>query len=167
MRTKGNLFKRFWPLVIFLFLMAGTAFTYAFWDSLNKSDTQDITIGEGVTLIVTCDVEPEGTLVPESAILKEGDVTEVEYTYTVSLDKEIIEPLSLTVICSEITIDGNENLGNLVNVSIEAPEEIQNTSVTVTVKVTLDEPDTEEDYNSVINQDISLKLEFTALNQEN
>ncbi|MGB4014590.1 MAG: hypothetical protein WBL47_02050, partial [Bacilli bacterium] len=67
-----------------------------------------------MTLSINKVVYLEGTLVPEEAVLKAGDVTEVVYKYTVSLDKddkEILEPLNLVVECMNKAIDNNEALG--------------------------------------------------------
>ena len=92
MSAQKSYFRRYWPFVLIFVLALVTVFSYAYWDSLQESDDiDDITIGEGVTLSINKEVDLEGTLVPEEAVLKEGDVTEVVYKYTVSLDKEILE----------------------------------------------------------------------------
>ncbi|MGI6677309.1 MAG: hypothetical protein ACOX5N_07740 [Bacilli bacterium] len=142
MSAQKSYFRRYWPFVLIFVLALVTVFSYAYWDSLQESDDiDDITIGEGVTLSINKVVVLEGTLVPEEAVLKAGDVTEVVYTYTVSLDKEISEELNLVVECTNKAIDNNEALGDFFNVTITPDSTtIQNSPVEVTVKVTLNAP---------------------------
>jgi hypothetical protein len=168
MSAQKSYFRRYWPFVLIFVLALVTVFSYAYWDSLEKSDDiDDITIGEGVTLSINKVVVFEGTLVPEEAVLKEGDVTEVVYKYTVSLDKEISKALNLDVECTNKAIDGNEALGHLFTVTItpDLPTTIQNSPVEVTVKVTLNAP-TEDEYDQIAGQQLSFTLNFTASKQE-
>jgi hypothetical protein len=165
MSAQKSYFRRYWPFVLIFVLALVTVFSYAYWDSLEKSDDiDDITIGEGVTLSINKVVVLEGTLVPEEAVLKEGDVTEVVYKYTVSLDKEISEPLNLVVECTNKAIGNNEDLGHLFNVTItpDLPTTIQNSSVEVTVKVTLNAPATKAEYDQIAGKQLSFTLNFTA-----
>lgn len=165
MSAQKSYFRRYWPFVLIFVLALVTVFSYAYWDSLQESDDiDDITIGEGVTLSIDKVVDSEGTLVPEEAVLKPGDVTEVVYTYTVSLDKEISEPLNLVVECTNKAIDNNEDLGDFFNVTItpDLPTTIQNSSVEVTVKVTLNAPTTPGEYDQIKGKQLSFTLNFTA-----
>lgn len=167
MSAQKSYFRRYWPFVLIFVLALVTVFSYAYWDSLQESDDiDDITIGEGVTLSINKVVDLEGTLVPEEAVLKEGDVTEVVYKYTVSLDKEISEELNLVVECTNKAIDNNEDLGDFFNVTITPDSTtIQNSSVEVTVKVTLNAP-TEAEYDQIAGKQLSFTLNFTASKQE-
>ena len=167
MSAQKSYFRRYWPFVLIFVLALVTVFSYAYWDSLQESDDiDDITIGEGVTLSINKEVDLEGTLVPEEAVLKEGDVTEVVYKYTVSLDKddkEILEPLNLVVECTNKAIDNSEALGNFFNVTITPDSTtIQNSSVEVTVKVTLNAPETKAEYDQIAGKQLSFTLNFTA-----
>ncbi|MGB4332102.1 MAG: hypothetical protein WBJ70_01920 [Bacilli bacterium] len=123
-----------------------------------------------MTLSINKVVYLEGTLVPEEAVLKAGDVTEVVYKYTVSLDKddkEILEPLNLVVECMNKAIDNNEALGDFFNVTITPDSTtIQNSSVEVTVKVTLNAPTTKAEYDQIAGKPLSFTLNFTASKQE-
>ncbi|MGB3997489.1 MAG: hypothetical protein WBL36_03420 [Bacilli bacterium] len=168
MSAQKSYFRRYWPFVLIFVLALVTVFSYAYWDSLQESDDiDDITIGEGVTLSINKEVDLEGTLVPEEAVLKEGDVTEVVYKYTVSLDKEILEALNLVVECTNKAIDNNEALGDFFNVTITPDSTtIQNSSVEVTVKVTLNAPTTPGEYDQIKGQQLSFTLNFTASKQE-
>lgn len=168
MSAQKSYFRRYWPFVLIFVLALVTVFSYAYWDSLEKSDDiDDITIGEGVTLSFNKVVVLEGTLVPEEAVLKEGDVTEVVYKYTVSLDKEILEALNLVVECTNKAIDNNEALGDFFNVTITPDSTtIQNSSVEVTVKVTLNAPATKAEYDQIAGKPLSFTLNFTASKQE-
>ena len=164
MSAQKSYFRRYWPFVLIFVLALVTVFSYAYWDSLQESDDiDDITIGEGVTLSIKKVVDSEGTLVPEEAVLKEGDVTEVVYKYTVSLDKEILEALNLVVECTNKAIDNNEALGDFFNVTITPDSTtIQNSSVEVTVKVTLNAPATKAEYDQIAGKQLSFTLNFTA-----
>lgn len=168
MSAQKSYFRRYWPFVLIFVLALVTVFSYAYWDSLQESDDiDDITIGEGVTLSINKVVYLEGTLVPEEAVLKEGDVTEVVYKYTVSLDKEILEALNLVVECTNKAIDNNEALGDFFNVTITPDSTtIQNSSVEVTVKVTLNAPATKAEYDQIAGKQLSFTLNFTASKQE-
>lgn len=168
MSAQKSYFRRYWPFVLIFVLALVTVFSYAYWDSLQESDDiDDITIGEGVTLSINKVVYLEGTLVPEEAVLKEGDVTEVVYKYTVSLDKEILEALNLVVECTNKAIDNKEALGDFFNVTITPNSTtIQNSSVEVTVKVTLNAPATKAEYDQIAGKPLSFTLNFTASKQE-
>lgn len=165
MSAQKSYFRRYWLFVLIFVLALVTVFSYAYWDSLQKSDDiRDITIGEGVTLSINKVVDlKKGTLVPEEAVLKEGDVTEVVYKYTVSLDKKIKEPLNLVVECTNKAIGNNEDLGDFFNVTITPDSKtIQNSSVKVTVKVTLNAPESEAEYDQIKGKQLSFTLNFTA-----
>ena len=164
MSAQKSYFRRYWPFVLIFVLALVTVFSYAYWDSLQESDDiDDITIGEGVTLSINKEVDLEGTLVPEEAVLKEGDVTEVVYKYTVSLDKEILEALNLVVECTNKAIDNNEALSDFFNVTITPNSTtIQNSSVEITVKVTLNAPATKDEYDQIAGKQLSFTLNFTA-----
>lgn len=164
MSAQKSYFRRYWPFVLIFVLALVTVFSYAYWDSLQESDDiDDITIGEGVTLSINKVVVVEGTLVPEEAVLKEGDVTEVVYKYTVSLDKDILEPLNLVVECTNKAIDNKEDLGHLFNVDITRKSTtIKNSPVEITVKVTLNAPTTPDEYDQIKGKQLSFTLNFTA-----
>ncbi len=164
MSAQKSYFRRYWPFVLIFVLALVTVFSYAYWDSLQESDDiDDITIGEGVTLSINKVVVVEGTLVPEEAVLKEGDVTEVVYKYTVSLDKEILEPLNLVVECTNKAIDNNEALGDFFKVTITPKSTtIKNSPVEVTVKVTLPAPVPKAVYDQINGKQLSFTLNFTA-----
>lgn len=171
MTNEKNFFRRNWPFVLVLVLLLVTVFSYAYWDSLQETDTpDDIIIGEGVTLSINKNVTASGTLVPEGAILKDGDVTEVVYEYTVTLDNQAAEDLDLTVTCTEKKINDNAELGDLfnVNIALSANEVNADSPVTVTVTVTLKAADEISDvqYNLINNQVLSFTLNFTAAKAE-
>jgi|GEM_PF-875423 len=170
MSAQKSYFRRYWPFVLIFVLALVTVFSYAYWDSLKKSDNiRDITIGEGVTLSINKVVDLKGNLVPEEAVLKEGDVTEVVYTYTVSLDKEILEEeeLNLVVECTNKAIDNNDALGDFFDVDINPKSTtIQNSPVEITVKVTLNAPTTKDEYDQIAGKQLSFTLNFTASKQE-
>ena len=169
MSAQKSYFRRYWLFVLIFVLALVTVFSYAYWDSLQESDDiRDITIGKGVTLSIDKVVDlKKGTLVPEEAVLKEGDVTEVVYKYTVSLDKKISEPLNLVVECTNKAIGNNPDLGKFFKVTITPDSTtIQNSSVEVMVKVTLSGPIPKAEYHQIAGKQLSFTLNFTASKQK-
>jgi len=153
-------------VVLLLFLVAGSATAFAFWDNLTDETDVTVTVGEGVTLSVTPDTFSDGNLVPEGVVLKDGDVESIEIEYTVSLDQDILNALDLNVTVSNKLINGSADNIGLVNIDVNpSTTTIQNSDVTVTVTVTLTEPSTQAEYDAIINGDITFDLTFEATQQ--
>lgn len=150
-----------------LLVLGGSASAYAWWDTLQQTSNETITIGEGVTLNVnaTATVPAGKVLVPAGVVLKANDVESVVLTYDVFLDFAATSDLPLTVTASNILINGSATNAGLVNVNISLAQNVVNsTAVVATVTVTLTEPTTEAEYLAIANQDITFTLTFTATN---
>ncbi|MDD4355488.1 MAG: hypothetical protein PHP61_06290 [Candidatus Izemoplasmatales bacterium] len=159
------MFKKFMAAIAVAIVLGGSAFAYAWWDNLDQTQEETLTIGQGVTLEVAASaVAPEGKfLVPTGAVLKANDVTEIVLTYNVALDQAVINPLTLSVVASDVLINADATYADLVNINIvKAETTVNNADVLVTVTVTLTEPATELAYNAVHNQPITFTLSFSA-----
>jgi hypothetical protein len=176
-------------IVLIVFLVA-FAFTFtsavAYWST--ELDTTNIVVEVSdvdASLIVDDNNEEfTGYLVPEGYAFFVGEVTEVVFTYEVSLDKELINIQSLVVEKLEVTIGGETTYAHLVEVTIGDEIDIKeydlyNDIVTVIVRVRLIEPiDSEEAlekgisldrvnvedslgaYESIKGQQINIKIGF-------
>ncbi|MFA5275121.1 MAG: hypothetical protein WC339_06605, partial [Candidatus Izemoplasmatales bacterium] len=75
----------------------------------------------------------------------------------------VINPLTLSVVASDVLINADATYADLVNINIvKAETTVNNADVLVTVTVTLTEPATELAYNAVHNQPITFTLSFSA-----
>jgi len=157
--------KKIIAALLIAVVLGGSAFAYAWWDNLAKTEEETLTIGSGVTLeVAAVATAPVGkVLVPESVVLKANDVESITLTYNVKLDQTAINPLTLTVSASDILIAGSATNAGLVNIDItQASPTVNGTDVLVTVVITLTEPTTVLIYNAIINQPITFTLSFTA-----
>ena len=128
-------------MLVVTLMFAGTGVAYGYWDNLVVEENNvTITVGEGVTLTVSVkDAIPTGVLVPSGAVLKTGDLTQVQFTYNVKLDKTVLTDLDLTVVASNIQINGSSTNASLVNIVItdDNSAKVNSTDVVVTITVTL------------------------------
>lgn len=163
---KQNILKISLVVVLVLALFGLTITSFAFWDQLTQTENETIVIGEGTTVSVAAVVTvPEGKfLVPAGVVMGTNDVSSVELTYEVEIDKELVDALDLSVIASSVLIDGSAENAGLVNINIALAQATINAGdkVLVTVTVTLDEPTSQAQYDAVKNGDITFTLTFTA-----
>jgi len=159
------MFKKLTVLLLALFVLGGSFVAYSYWDTLNKTESEIVIVGQGVTLqVAAVATAPAGkVLVPSGVVLKANDVTSIVLTYHVKLDLEVVSALALTVTADDILINSDGTYAGLVNIEIVKGEAtVNNTDVLVTVTVTLTEPANETAYNAIINQPISFNLNFTV-----
>lgn len=153
--------------ILILFVVFGLGLSIsAVWDVLSKrDDNNNVTLSDNVELVVSETVGNTGNLVPESAVLKEGDVTSVTYTYVVSLDKtkQLQNALNATVAVENVKIDGSDTYSDLVNVVISNESfTLAEDEVTVTVTISLNEPENMDQVNAIMNKTISFDVVFNA-----
>lgn len=147
-------------------LLSGTAFAFSWWDNLSQTQSETVTIGEGVTLTVNAVAEaPAGSyLVPAGVVLKANDVESIVLTYNVKLDQTVLSDLNLDITASNVLIGGDATNSSLVNINIsQASSTVNDSDVLVTVTVTLSQPSSFEIYNVIKNQVITFDLTFEAL----
>ena len=143
-------------------MVGGSALAFAWWDRLEAENNVTIGVGQGVTVSVNLDEQTTGNLVPTGAIMKTGDVNEVDVEFTVSLSVDPEQLLNLNVATSNVLIGGEPGNAGLVNTSVTNPGTIQNVPVTVIITVTLNEPANQTEYDDIINQNITFNVTFTA-----
>lgn len=163
--------RKLLALLVLFVVIGGSAGAFAYWDNLSVDDADNsITIGNGVDLSFIESVGATANLVPAGVIVKAGDVTEVVYTYNVSLNETLAAPLTLNVTVDGFAINGNTTLGSaLVNSEVTVDAVVSTTGAinggsptVVTVTITLLEPATEADYLLVANQPITFNVNLTA-----
>jgi hypothetical protein len=176
--------------LIIIAVLIGFAFTFtsavAYWSVEIDSGNVDVEISEVEASLEIIDLNEHvtGWLVPEGYDFFLGEVTEVEFTYEVSLDRELVRTVNLIVEKMVVTINGETTYAHLVEVIIGGETDIKNYDlyndlVTVVVKVRLIEPiDAEEaiqrgldasrvnvedsigTYEAIRGQEISIELGF-------
>ena len=159
------MFKKIVIAIALLFVVGGSSLAYAWWDSLDKTQSETLSIGQGVTLrVAAVATAPAGkVLVPADAVLKADDVTSIVLTYNVDLDLTVVDPLDLSVTATNVEVGGSTANASLVNISIsQSSATVNDADVLVTVTVTLSQPADFATYVAVINKTISFDLLFAA-----
>lgn len=157
--------KKLTVALLALVALGGTVGAFSYWDTLAKTEAETLTVGEGTELVVAAVAEaPAGkVLVPSGVVLKANDLESITLTYNVNLNQTSVADLNLAVVASNIEINGSTANAGLVNIAITtAAPTVNNSTVLVTVVVTLTEPTTEAEYLAIINQAITFDLTFTA-----
>ena len=176
--------------IVIIVILIGFAFTFtsavAYWSLEIDTSNVDVEISEQEASLEIIDLNGSvtGWLVPEGYDFFSGEVAEVEFTYEVSLDKELVRTVNLIVEKMVVTINGETTYAHLVEVIIGGEKDIKNYDlyndlVTVVVKVRLLEPidaaeaiqrgldassvnvvDSIGAYESIRGQEISIELGF-------
>ena len=160
--------RRLVLVLVALVTFGGTVGAYAWWDNLTETRTNEtLTIGEGADLTITVNASAEAgkTLVPSGALLGANDVTSYTFTYDLVLSKQLASDLTLTATVSNIQIDGATTNASLITVTptYSLSQTINaDTTVVVTLTVTMAEPSTEAIYNAVANGVITFDVTFNA-----
>jgi|LGVF01.2.fsa_nt_gb hypothetical protein len=171
-----------WLLLLILSLLLTTTLSYSYWDgNINPINNNQINVGVGTSLQITETIRPiDGSyLVPDSVFMGPDDVTEIILGYDVTLNKQG----RLSITASDILVDGQPDAYNLIVIDIylEDPNEIASNSLLTTlteqnvqndfiedvyVRVSLNMPADEAEYNYIRLANISFTLEFEALELE-
>ncbi len=152
-------------LLVVLAAFGGTVSAYSWWDTLQVTQSETLTIGEGTDLVLAVNATaPAGkVLVPDGVVLGVNDVDEIVLSYDVNLSKEAQSDLELNTSVSNLLIDGDDTYISYVVIDVTpSTVDINDDTITVTVTVTLTEPLTEVIYNAVVNGDITFDLTFNA-----
>jgi hypothetical protein len=160
--------KKLITTVAMLLFMGITFISYSYWDSLQKKENVNISIGKATTLLVSITENvPEGkTLIPADVLQGINDITSVSIKYSVKLDKIPIVSPALNVEANDIKIGGETTYSDLVVISISKPDIVSGDFADVTVLISLkkqSEGITEEAYNAINSQLITFELIFTAI----
>jgi hypothetical protein len=104
-------------------MILGTTTAFAVWDTLTDSESgNNVQIGQGLDLSTTTTVTVADwldgdQLVPSSAILQNGDVTEANAIYDVNFTGDLIANLYLDVNYDSLLIGGVSTYNSLVNIT--------------------------------------------------
>lgn len=158
--------KKLTVLLLAIFALGGTVTAYSWWDTLQETQSETLTIGEGTDLTLNAvATAPAGkVLVPAGVVMKANDVDSITLTYNVKLDQTVLSDLTLDVVASNVLVGGAAANAGLVDINITHAGAVNGSDVLVTVVVTLNEPADEATYNAVINEAITFDLTFTAIN---
>jgi hypothetical protein len=179
--------KRFFCLAIivalFCALIAMTASTFAYWDTLTKTDTPIVEIGEGTEVFVNVTLPNDRKLIPEGAIKKNNadgkeDVYYIDLVYNVNLSHTPANALDLVVKTTNVKIDGDDTNASLVVISCKTSTDdyeairvggytyddilVDDEAVPIVIRVELLEPIDETQYLAVANKQITFDLIFSA-----
>jgi|GEM_PF-1323721 len=176
-------------VLLFFFLFAGSSIGYAVWDERQMHfEDIDIIIGEGAQLSVVSVVEdPDATtrLVPLGAFRGRNDIDHYIYEYTVAFNKEgylligaydltvgdVENPFSLFNVAIAIEGEGFEAATDTLLIELEEDGPFYDSDngfhlVTVQVKVFMDVPADEQQYESVKQGRLSFSLSFEAIEKD-
>ena len=164
MKNKKN--KRLITLLLPLLLLSGVsavASTYAWWNTLTKTQNETVQLGTGVAVTVGVDLPQDKALIPAGNLVNSDTQTEkVTLKYKVGFDGDVTKTFTLSVVASDVKIAGTVTHAALVNIVITAPGWIDNAGGIVTVEVTLGEPANQTDYEAIAGKAITFNLTFTT-----
>ena len=145
-------------------LLFMTFSTFAYWYSVEQTSRGAILVGEDTTLTVTVGEQTDGYLVPAGYALHTDEVEEVVLSFGAELSRKetISRPLDFAVEIRNVTIGATTDYAYLVNFAIDAPATIQNEAITVTLTITLSEPETQAIAEAIYNQEISFQIILSA-----
>ena len=179
--------KRLQILIIILLIVA-LAFTstaaVAYWNDVNNNSNVVIEFGgeQAKLEIVESGESFTGRLVPEGKAFFIGEHEEAVFTYTVSVDKELVKSVNLIVEAMDILIGDSGEYAHLVEVTIngtlnEHTNELFNSDVEIVVVIKLLEPldldevenledanveDSAAAFEAIKGQDLSFTLSFSV-----
>lgn len=165
---RKNLNKVSLILLLFSFLLTGVMFAY--WANSVSGDQTElantITIGAGEELTTTINAQEvfktTGKLVPVG-YESEGSVSEIQIKYNILLSPN--EAGASGVVANlQVTYESLDSPLLIVNITTTSEEIVADgEAVIVTVKITLQEPQNVEEYNSVANLNFNISLTFKAV----
>ena len=165
-------------LIFIMFMLLSTGVSYTYWDgNINPINSSELNIGVGTTLLVFKNISPDNgtTLVPEGVFMGETDVDEMLFSFIATINKAGV----LNIIVKDVFINESLDIYNSLTFDIyfAEPNVINQTNSSIIldtknvdkkyttevfVKVSLNMPENEEQYNFVKNASISFYLEFKA-----
>ena len=127
-------------ITILLIALGFTTLAVRYWNEVSKLENHDqYWFSRCVELtIVNISEAFNGVLVPEGCATYVGEVEEVEFTYSVSLNKEVLNAQNLIIEAFDVTIDNDTEYAHLVQVYIEdelGRKELDYFNEVVTIKI--------------------------------
>ncbi|MFA5007049.1 MAG: hypothetical protein WC509_06255 [Candidatus Izemoplasmatales bacterium] len=174
--------------IIALALLGTSIGAYAWWDNLQQTRSNDLTIGYGVRLVVDGKVEDVRQLVPAGsfyAAYQEDYTTSYQIVYTLSLEEPLKDGMTadlnvdLTSFVLGTYADGYNNVASPISIdvnglglsatgewNVEDAFTFGDNEVTVTVTITLADngADFASDYAAIKGQTPTFDLGFTVVN---
>ncbi len=147
-----------------LMLLFMTFSTFAYWYTVDQTSRGAVLVGQETTLTVTVGEQTDGYLVPPGWAIYDDEFAEVVVSFSAELSRKesVARPLDMAVEVRNATLGGSTEYAYLVNFSIEAPTTIQDVAVTVSIHVTLTEPETQAIAEAIYNQEISFQVVVTV-----
>ncbi|HHZ11581.1 MAG TPA: hypothetical protein GYA05_02590 [Acholeplasmataceae bacterium] len=153
--------------------------TFAYWTNFvkdaEKKDDQSVTIGTGKAVTTSVNVRASSgkTLVPEGRVddCNEQDATDqvvlsYNVTWTAEGDQANGVLGKLSVVISNVAIGGRTDLANFVTATVASGNNsnitLNGEAVTVTIEVTLKEPENKDDYEAIAGKDITFDVTFSV-----
>ena len=175
-------------ILIIILLVVALAFTstaaIAYWNDVNTNSNVVIEFGgEQANLeIVESGDSFTGRLVPDGRAFFIGEYEEATFTYTVSVDKELVNSVNLIVSVTDVLIGESSEYAHLVEVTINGTKdshtnELFNSAVDIVVVIKLLEPldasevenpedanveDSAAAFNAIKGKDLSFTLNFSV-----
>ncbi|HHW99873.1 MAG TPA: hypothetical protein GX740_01035 [Acholeplasmataceae bacterium] len=162
-----------------LLLIAMAALTFAFWDQLFTNDSGNIDVGVGKTIEITKTiVSGEGKrLVPVGALQGEHDVYHIEEEFTITFSEklandalnnyQLIVSLENVRTADEVDVDTyGLIIFEIAGKELRITDEVKTVSIPaeeinkVNLKITLENPKTEDEYNAIAGKTIKYTLSF-------
>lgn len=148
---------------VFLSVIFGTSSAFISWqEDYDPLDELKIVELNQNTKVQKLSI-PEGkNLVPIGAVLSENDINEISYTFAYDISENEIDSINVSNIIFEKDNQTYDGLSDLLNFDIilEDYTELQDT-VLVHVTISLNMPETIEQYNMLINSSISYTLDIS------
>ncbi|MDY0278058.1 MAG: hypothetical protein RBQ97_08235 [Acholeplasma sp.] len=170
------------PILLLVFVLLTTTTAFAYWDSLQSKESNSLTIGEGTSITVNATTADHTGkhLVPSTALIKDGDVTSLEFTYSITLDNITEHDTFLNIETKIDDSDTNINFNlihlettwkysdessfvafNVSNLPNLVDSQVSKT-VNVKITMTMDEPSNKDEYLAIASAVISFDVTFTA-----
>ncbi len=148
---------------VLLSLLLGTMYAYQQWQEQGTNiDFSNVSALSQTSKIITLSAPSGKTLVPNGAILGMNDVNVIYYTYQINLDEEH----SLNVMASNVTFNKNNTTFSDTDGMLMFEFDIEmigDNFAEVSVRVSLNMPDSKEQYDRIIGSTATFQLVF---NQE-
>ncbi len=147
-------------LIIMLLLATTLGFTstaaFAYWTNTTLQSNVEIEFTEEDANLVIEQTSNDfvGMLVPKNYAWFEGEYEEVQLVYEVNIDKTLVKEVNLLVEAINVEVGGSSEYGHLINIEINGTKDsstndLFNSTVLVTVVITISEPIDLEEANSL------------------
>lgn len=156
-------------ILLIISLVFTSTLSISYWVTISTKRNVEVNIDvHNAGLSVELGGSPENkVLVPRGYAFFTDEVDEYVFTFDVDITERELQPgvtLNLMVTADNIKIDGSDTYANLVVIEVTENGDLQigNDLLTISVTVSLLEPDTEEVYNAIAGKKITFDLNFVV-----